>query len=105
MNRKTVFYRCQNLCLCFLFCSMYLLSGCASNAPQEALVQKDGSVIVGHTLEIKNNDKRLVPLDNKDALAADGLYYAAWSCGNAKPYENKDGDLLYVHHLYHIAVL
>ena len=33
-----------------------------------------------------------MPLDNKDALAADGLYYAAWSCGNAKPYENKDGD-------------
>lgn len=92
MNRKTIFYRCQTLCLCFLLGSIYLLSGCASNAPQETPVQKDGSVIVGHTLEIKNNDKRLVPLDNKDALAADGLYYAAWSCGNAKPYENKDGD-------------
>lgn len=34
----------------------------------------------------------LTLLDSKEALAADGLYYATWGAGNSVPYENSDGD-------------
>ena len=30
-------------------------------------------------------------LDNKDILAANGLYYASWVNGDAQPYENSEG--------------
>lgn len=30
-------------------------------------------------------------LDNKDILAANGLYYASWVNGEPQPYENSEG--------------
>ena len=34
---------------------------------------------------------QLTLLDNKDTLAADGLYYATWVDGDSTPYNNSDG--------------
>lgn len=92
MNRKPVFSGYPHPCLCFLLCTILFLSGCASPSAQKQSADRDGTVMVGHTLKVKNADKRLTLLDNKDALAADGLYYAAWTAGSCEPYENKDGD-------------
>lgn len=74
------------LLLCFL-----LLTGCTSSYQEDAAGDTD-SVTVGNTLKINNTNEQLTLLDNKEALAADGLYYASWTAGNAEPYENSDGD-------------
>ncbi len=92
MNRKPVSFRHLHLFFCFLLCSMLFLSGCSFAPSQKKAAETGGSVIIGNTLEVKNEDSRLTLLDNKDALAADGLYYAAWTAGDCEPYENKDGD-------------
>ena len=44
-------------------------------------------------------------LENNEALAAEGLYYATWVDGNSVPYENSDGDTieLYDAQLYFLA--
>lgn len=81
--------------LCCLLCGFLLLCGCASSAntdTKENAAENAGCTAVGNTLEIRNASKRLTLLDNKDALAADGLYYAAWTIGESEPYENSDGD-------------
>lgn len=94
MHHKLIFIKCRLPVLCLMFCFLSFLSGCSfSSAPKEPS-DKNESVMIGHTLEIRNEDKRLTLLDNKDALAADGLYYAAWTAGNSEPYENKDGDTI-----------
>ncbi len=92
MNHKPAAFRHPHPFLCFLLCSMLFLSGCSSAPAQKKTAGSDGSVTVGSALEVKNEDKRLTLLDNKDVLAADGLYYAAWTAGNCEPYENKEGD-------------
>ncbi len=92
MNNKASAFRHPHPFLCFLLCSMLFLSGCSHAPAQKKAAGSDGSVMVGSALEVKNEDKRLTLLDNKDALAADGLYYATWTAGNSEPYENKDGD-------------
>jgi len=51
-------------------------------------------VTVGNRLTVHNTDSRLTLRDNKDTLSSDGLYYATWSAGEAKPYENSDGDIV-----------
>ena len=47
----------------------------------------------------------LTLLENKDALAADGLYYATWTDGNSVPYENSEGKMvdLYDAQLYFLV--
>lgn len=92
MNLKPVSFRQTAQFLCILLCPILFLSGCSFAPAQKQTVEKDGSVLVGNTLEVRNKDRRLALLDNKDALAADGLYYATWTAGNCEPYENKDGD-------------
>lgn len=77
-----------------VLCILTMLTGCSPDLSETAAaVQVDGDVIrVGTQLEIEKPDGSLSLLDNKEALAADGLYYAAWSMGDAAPYENSDGD-------------
>lgn len=79
----------------FSICLLLLLTSCAS-APQTA---KDGKkwmdtwTKIGTTVGI-DAPKELTLLDNKDTLAADGLYYATWVTGSSVPYENSDGDTI-----------
>ncbi|MGN1141953.1 MAG: hypothetical protein ACI4TF_12190 [Oliverpabstia sp.] len=51
----------------------------------------NGQIHIGRNIRI-DEPENLTLLDNKDALAADGLYYATWVCGNSSPYENSDGE-------------
>lgn len=66
-----------------------LPSGSASDAET---VTDSAYVTVGSHLTVHNTDSRLTLLDKKDTLAADGLYYASWTTGNSKKYENSDGE-------------
>lgn len=95
----------------FLLCGSLLLTGCSPSsgtgtAAGNADVQggQEGPVKIGSVLEAEAPEP-LTLLDNKDALAADGLYYASWTAGDCVPYENSDGDTidLYDAQLYLIA--
>lgn len=92
MKPVSIVPRHRNPILCMLICSLLLLAGCSSSSSPEKLSAENDSVMIGNTLEVRNNDKRLTLLDNIDVLAADGLYYAAWTAGDCEPYENKEGD-------------
>lgn len=92
MNQISIFFKHQNLLLYVLLCFLPFCTGCSFSSASENRTAEDGTVLVGHTLEVRNTDDRLTLMDNKDALAADGLYYAAWTAGNCEPYENKDSD-------------
>lgn len=71
-----------------------LLSGCSAPdiEPESAAVDESGALEVGTSLTVRKTDDRLKLLDNKTALAADGLYYATWGIGGSEPYENSDGE-------------
>lgn len=69
------------------------LCGCAS-APQRAAdgqAWQEDWTMVGTAVGIEET-ALLTPLENSEALAADGLYYATWVDGGCVPYENSDGD-------------
>lgn len=77
------------------FLLILLLTGCAS-APQTAAdgqKWQDDWIKTGTVLGVEP-PKQLTLLDNKEALAADGLYYATWVAGNSVPYKNSDGDTI-----------
>lgn len=78
----------------WLLCMLFILTGCSALSPTEKEMAAGNSeyTAIGNRLEIRNIDSRLTLQDNMDALSADGLYYAAWSLGEAAPYENSDGD-------------
>lgn len=82
---------------CIIFASL-MLTGCAvissalSNEETENTWDESGYVAVGDILTVQNADNRLSLLDNKDALASDGLFYCAWTIGSSEPYENSEGD-------------
>ncbi len=98
-SKKSIFF---SLFLCLLL----FLTACSST-PAEAI---DGQkwqedwVQIGTIIGI-DTPKQLTLLDNKEALAADGLYYATWVTGDSVPYENSDGDTidLYDAQLYLLA--
>lgn len=92
MNRISIFFSHQKLIIYVLLCFLPFCTGCSFSSASKEQTAEDGAVLIGHTLEVRNIDHRLTLLDNKDALAADGLYYAAWTAGNCEPYKNKDGD-------------
>lgn len=81
--------------LLFPLCLTLLLTGCTS-APQTA---KDGQkwqddwTKIGTTIGV-DAPEQLTLIDNKETLAADGLYYATWVTGNCIPYENSGGDTI-----------
>lgn len=74
-------------------CLLLLLTGCSSPPTEAADGQKwqDDWLMIGTGIGIEAPEK-LSLLDNKEALAADGLYYAAWTDGSSVPYENSEGD-------------
>lgn len=73
------------------------LTGCSyvsslSQEPLEDTWSNSGFLTIGNVLTVQNADSPLSLLDSKDALSADGLYYAAWTIGDSQPYDNSDGD-------------
>lgn len=97
MKRKILF------CICFL---SFILTGChalsLTNETAANTWEDSGYVAIGQNLIVSNADNRLSLLEDKDTLSAEGLYYAAWTIGSSKPFENSDGDTvdLYDAHLY-----
>lgn len=91
--------------LLFVFLVL-IFTGCTSR-PQTTTDGKkwsDDWINIGRNIGV-DAPKQLTLLDNKETLAADGLYYATWTDGNAAPYENSDGDTidLYDAQLYFLA--
>lgn len=80
-----------------LLCLSLILAACT---PSERVV-KDGQITVGPSMGV-DTPQGFSLLENKDALAADGLYYATWGIGNSSPYKNSDGETveLYEAQLY-----
>ena len=75
------------LCLC--------LAGCADAPPPEraadGLTWADDWITVGGVVGV-DTPEGMTPRENNQALAANGMYYAAWSIGEGEPYTNEDGD-------------
>lgn len=91
MKKDMKYVYCLKTALFSLFCCLFV-SGCSSSLNKDASAENTGIVTIGHSLEVQNTDERLTLSDNKDALAADGLYYATWVLGDSVPYENSDGE-------------
>ena len=71
-----------------------LCTGCGvkdEDLKSDPLVNADGTAPVGSTLVAPAPQDDFVLLDNKDILAANGLYYASWVSGEPQPYENSEG--------------
>lgn len=71
------------------------LSGCVPDIQDhtpEAVPVYESTVTIGHDVTVNSIDPQLLLLDNKDALSANGLYYATWVSGSSVPYENSDGE-------------
>jgi len=69
------------------------LTGCGQvpvQAADGAAWSKDW-VTVGNVMGVDTPDG-MTARENSDTLAASGMYYAAWSIGEAEPYVNEDGD-------------
>lgn len=71
------------------------LTGCTSGQPPEMAADGsswDGSwVTVGGVIGV-DTPAGMDPRENNEALAANGMYYATWSMGEAEPYTNEDGE-------------
>lgn len=81
----------------YVLCITLLLTGCSPFSGQskemlENTWEDSGYATIGGTLTVQKGDSELELLDNMDALTADGLYYAAWTMGDAEPYENSEGE-------------
>ena len=79
-----------------ILCTALLLTGCSPLSGQSKETSDNtwadsGYTTIGETMTVQKGDSELNLLDNMDALTADGLYYAAWTMGDAKDYENSDG--------------
>ena len=82
------------LCVVVLALAAVLCTGCGvkdEDLKSDPLVNADGTAPVGSTLVAPAPQDDFVLLDNKDILAANGLYYASWVSGEPQPYENSDG--------------
>lgn len=82
--------------ICIAIAALFSLAGyCYVSFPMgeapEDTWSESGYLKVGHNLIIQNADDRLTLLDSKDVLAANGLYYAAWTIGGSELYENSEG--------------
>lgn len=86
-----------------LACLLLSLTGC-SPASRTAGDGQEGRTELGSVMDVEA-PQEFILLDNKDVLAADGLYYATWGVGNCAPYENSDGETveLYDAQLYLLA--
>lgn len=87
------------LCILSILGIILTLTGCSSPSslsqePEENTWEEEGYITIGNILTVQNIDSPFSLFDNKDALSADGLYYAAWTIGSSQPYENSDGDTI-----------
>ncbi len=89
---------------CLVLIIICLSAGCAEPSIEPDTVSEDesGNLNIGTVLTVTGTDERLKLLENKTALAAEGLYYATWGIGDSEPYENSDGETvdLYEAQLY-----
>lgn len=76
-------------------CLLLLLAGCssASETNENSPEGSDDRVMIGNVITI-DAPEELTLLENKETLAADGLYYATWVAGNSVPYKNSDGETI-----------
>ena len=82
------------LCIVALALAAVLCTGCGvkdEDLKSDPLVNTDGTAPVGKTLVAPAPQDGFTLLDNKDILAANGLYYASWVSGEPQPYENSEG--------------
>ena len=82
------------LCIVALALAAVLCTGCGvkdEDLKSDPLVNPDGTAPVGKTLVAPAPPEGFTLLDNKDILAANGLYYASWVNGEPQPYENSEG--------------
>lgn len=78
-------------------CIILLLTGCSllpSTKQENYAIDNTSHITIGGYLKINHINNNMVLLDNKDTLAADGLYYASFGMGGTKDYENNDGDII-----------
>ena len=87
MNRTTSILLAAALCLG--------LAGCASPAAPEAAADgapwDGGWVTVGGVIGV-DTPEDIDFRESNEALAANDMYYAAWSIGEGEPYTNEDGE-------------
>lgn len=67
-----------------------LLYRCAFASPSAPA--DPAHVTIGSSLKVDDADGSLQLQNNIDTLGTDGLYYASWVIGEAKPYEKTDGE-------------
>lgn len=79
------------LCIAVFSLAGYFYTSSPMIQNREDTWTNSGFLKIGHNLVIKNPYNGLSLLDNKDALSANGLYYAAWTMGGSEPYENSEG--------------
>ncbi|MCM1302962.1 MAG: hypothetical protein NC305_09485 [Lachnospiraceae bacterium] len=82
--------------ICIAIVALFSLAGYyyvsfPMQAEREDTWSDQGFLKVGNHLTIQNADNRLMLLDSKDVLSANGLYYAAWTMGGSEPYVNSEG--------------
>ena len=76
------------LCIVALALAAVLCTGCGvkdEDLKSDPLVNPDGTAPVGKTLVAPAPPEGFTLLDNKDILAANGLYYASWVNGEPQP--------------------
>jgi hypothetical protein len=80
--------------LCFTL-AFLLLTGCSKTPESTTTGQAwdENWLTIGTQMGVEE-PSQLTLLDNKEALAADGLYYATWVAGDFVPYENSDGETI-----------
>lgn len=95
MKKRILAFLTAAVCLC--------LTGCKEAPPDRAADGSDWSddwVMVGSVVGV-DAPKEMTLQDNKDALAANGMFFAAWSIGEGIPYtpenaeENDEDSILY----------
>lgn len=86
MNKKRILALMSVICI--------VLSGCTRLPPEKAadgLRWSESWVTVGSVLGV-DTPEGLTPRENNEALAANGMFYATWSMGDASAYVNTDGE-------------
>jgi len=86
MKRTVVSLLAVSLCVMLAACGAVVPEQAADGAPWS-----EDWVTVGGVLGV-DTPEGMTPRENNEALAANGMYYATWSMGEAVPYQNEDGE-------------
>lgn len=82
----------KKLLICLLLAVSLLLTGCAKVVTPADLGWEEDWQRFGNLLAMEEMGHGFTLLDNKDALAMNDLYYAAWVTGEHTDYENDKGE-------------